>query len=133
MTFKIIKNSEGCKKWDIRDEEYEGQVSGLCCGWEFEVEREGVLDSHSVIWFEGTPEQCVKAYYLDEPDCYWRLKGWELTGRVVFRGYGRSYYDPEEREWFVEEVKDYELDEILNTPEPWEIEDMEAMWISLEK
>lgn len=110
MKFEIIKNSEGCKKWNIPDNEYKGQIPGLCCGWEFEVKtNKGELDSLSVIFEEATPEETVELNYLDRDT---EFRGYTLTGRVVFRGYARSYYDSEYRDWFVEPLTDDEVDQI---------------------
>lgn len=112
MKFEIIKNSEGCKKWNIPDNEYKGQIPGLSCGWEFEVKMsDGTLDSLSVIYEEATPEETVELNYLDRSA---EFHGYSLTGRVVFRGYGRNYYDTDYRDWCVITLTDEEVDEIIN-------------------
>ena len=111
--FEIIKNSEGCKKWNIPDNEYRGQINGLACGWEFEVEKDGKLDSLSVIYEEGTPERTAKRNYLFEPDTIYSLNGYHLTGRVVFRGYGELYWYEEERDWCVHELTDAQVEELI--------------------
>ena len=111
MKFQIIKNSEGCKKWDIPDNEYRGQIEGLCCGWEFEVRKpDGTLDSFSVIHEEADPEWTWDNNHYSEM-CEWH--GFEPTGRVVFRGYGKLYWHAEERDWCVQPLTDEEVDEIL--------------------
>lgn len=110
MKFEIIKNSEGCKKWNIEDKEYLGQITGLCCGWEFEIiDKEGKLTSLSVIWDEALPEDTWEDHYYPQM-CEWH--GWEPTGRVVFRGYARSHWDAEERDYYVVDITDAELEEI---------------------
>lgn len=110
MKYQIIENSEGAK-WDIADVEYFSVIPGYVCGWEFEVANaEGKKSYHSVCYYEGTPEEFMATWRYGNPDgetnffetCRWN--GFEPTGRVVFRGYGRLYYDPEYRDEFVEDV-----------------------------
>jgi len=104
MKFEIIKNSEGCQKWNIPDNEYIGQIAGLTCGWEFEVRKQdGTLDTLSVIHEEGTPEDVWEYNYYNE-----HCKDFNLTptGRVVFRGYGKAYWYADERDWCIRPVSD---------------------------
>lgn len=110
MKYTIIKNSESHTGYDIPDKEYKGMISGLCCGWQWEyVNDKGEIDYSSVSFTHMTPEEYAgqfKAYdggdWIHETPSF---NGWKPTGRVVFRGYARDYYDPDEREWFVEDVE----------------------------
>lgn len=105
LQFEIIRNSESKTGYNIPDKEYKGQIDGLCCGWQFEFERSGKIDYNSVNWYHGTPEEC--AYQYGEEDAFEleRMNGWEPTGRVIFRGYAREYYDVEDREWYIQDVE----------------------------
>lgn len=106
--FEIIVNSQG-PKYDIEDKTYYGQKPNLCCGWQFEFENEkGEINYNSVTWYEGTPEEYCESWLQYGDDALFtgeHWNGWQPTGRVVFRGYAESYYDSEERDWFVKEVE----------------------------
>ena len=103
---EIIQNSQTVRPFDIPDDEFLGVLPGMVCGWSFEMVNRsderyeaGRVDYFSVHYFAGMPE--------DEEEFYaeWaRDLGWELTGRVVFRGYGFEYYDCEDRDWYVKDA-----------------------------
>ena len=109
MTFEIIKNSESYTGFDIKDDIFIGYIQGLACGWQFEyVNEQGEYAYGGGSYEECTPEEYAYRFTCDDGSPWIaevpRRKGYELTGRVVFRGYGRLYYDADEREWFVEDV-----------------------------
>lgn len=110
MQYTIIKNSESHTGYDIPDKEYKGQIPGLCGGFQYEyINDKGEYEYSSVSYYYETPEEYAGKWHTEDGG-EWvhdtpRYKGWEPTGRVVFRGYARDYYDPDEREWFVEDVE----------------------------
>ena len=125
MEFKIIKvsESEADYRREELDKEYKGAIWGLCCGWNFEVEKDGKIDYLSCHWFEGTPEELYESdgYYSGYDDLYaptWQMNGWKLTGRVMFRGYAEEYWYAEERDWCVREVDE----ETINRQLQWMLE-----------
>lgn len=106
-TFEIIKNSESQTGYQIEDKEFKGMIPGLCCGWQFEVINEdGELAYLSVMFEEETPEEV--AYRWMDGELSWLESGLRcnarFTGRVIFRGYARSEWDPEERDYYVVDV-----------------------------
>ena len=109
MTFEIIKNSESNTGYDIEDKEYKGQISGLCCGWQFEFRNaDGKIGYNSVSYHKGTPEEYCQTWLRYGEDALFEMERWngyEPTGRVIFRGYGREFYDFEERDWCIEPVE----------------------------
>ena len=109
MTYEIIKNSESHTGYNIPDVEFLGMKAGLGCGWQYEFEKDGEYAYSSVCWEEETAEDYANRWHT-ENGTPWLFdvfvdKGYRFTGRVVFRGYAESYYDAEEREWFVREVE----------------------------
>ena len=111
--FEIIKNSESNTGYDIPDKEYKGMKDGLCYGWQYEVkDAEGQYHYTSVSWEEMSPEDYAYMHVTDDGRS-WLIDscpaGYEFTGRVVFRGYAKSYYDPDERDWYVVEVDEKEV------------------------
>ena len=109
MKFEVIKNSESFTGYDIEDKNYVGVIPGLCCGWQFEFEKDGKIDYNSVVFFEGNAEEYCDTWLRYGEDALFeieRMNGWVPTGRVIFRGYAESFWDDEERDWYVEEVDD---------------------------
>lgn len=108
MKYEVITNSQG-PKYDIADKYYDGQKPGLCCGWQFEFENAaGEINYNSVTYYEGTPEEYCNTWLRYGEDALFeteRYNGWESTGRVVFRGYAKKHWDPEERDWYVTDVE----------------------------
>ena len=109
MNFTIIKNSESYTGYEIADKEFKGIIAGLCCGWQFEYkDANGAYHYSSVSYEEVMPEEY--AYRWEGYRGSWLLdmlpEDYEFTGRVIFRGYAESYYDAEERDWFVKQVED---------------------------
>ena len=104
--FTIIKNSESNTGYDIPDKEFKGYKSNLLCGWQYEFKNaDGKFNYGSVIYSHTTPED--EAYRWGEENAFTveRWKGWEPTGRVVFRGYAEEFYDAEDRDWYVKQVE----------------------------
>ena len=60
MKFEIVKNSDSFTGYDIPDCEYHGQISGLCCGWQFEFKN-----SNGELNYNLTPEE-VRVILLEE-------------------------------------------------------------------
>lgn len=109
MKYEIIKNSESFSGYDIPDDEWVGEIHGLVNGWSFEVKNaKGEYDYLSVSWEHGLPEDYANMFVTENGESWLfeipRWNGWEPTGRVVFRGYAKEYYDADEHEWFVERV-----------------------------
>ena len=103
-TFEIIKNSESRSGWEISDEVYRGPIQDLVGGFNFEVaDDSGNIEYMSAIYIHTTPEEYINNLFYDYFDTV-KYKGYNPTGRVIFRGYGEEYYDPEYREWFVKPV-----------------------------
>lgn len=118
MKFQIIKLSESFASYrnEVPDEEWVGEIKGLVNGWMLEyANKDGKVEYDSVSFISGTIESAV-ALYEAQGGGSWlfdipRYKGFEPTGRVVFRGYATEYYDPEERDWC---VKPYRLGKELS-------------------
>ena len=109
MTFEIIKNSESYTGYNIEDDIFKGYFDGFVCGWQFEyVNDEGIYTYGSVSYTEETPEEYAYRWVEDDGTPWIASvpmsKGWRLTGRVIFRGYGRLYWDDNDRDWCVEDV-----------------------------
>lgn len=108
MTFKVIeiRDSELSYKNEIPNKEYKGFKRGLCHGWQFELRKpDGTLVYSDVSFEECEPDTFSEDYtnFLRE-HFMWSFPNAQLTGRVVFRGYAMSHYDPEERDYYVTEV-----------------------------
>ena len=90
----------------VEDYEDLGPIDGLVRGYNAEVvDRSGNTFWSTCVYVEGDPEE----YFYDDIRVRSRmLVGWELTGRLVFRGYFRELCSEEERETFVEDVADAE-------------------------
>ena len=107
--FEIIPFSKCYEtSYHVDDEPFYGELPGLCMGWQFEARNVsdkrfpvGKILYFDVIHEEAMPEETAEINYMSE---YAEDLGWELTGRVVFRGYGRLYWYAEERDWCVAEV-----------------------------
>lgn len=83
-----------------KDFEDKGPRPGLVRGYNVEIKtRHGIIDWMSCSYIsEDTPEE----YFLGEfYTFYLNDLGFELTGRICFRGYGREEYDPDERDTFI--------------------------------
>lgn len=109
MKYEIIKNSESYTGYEIEDKQYKGQIEGLVCGWQFEfMDGKGDYNYNSVTYYEGTPEEYCEYWLQYGEDALFEIErwgGWEPTGRVVFRGYAREYYDFDERDYYVIDVE----------------------------
>ena len=116
-TFEIIPFSQSHETdYHVDDEPFYGELPGLCMGWQFEarnVDDErfpvGKILYFSVIHEEAMPEVTAKLHFMQEKA---DERGWELTGRVVFRGYGRLYWYAEERDWCVADVTPEEIEQL---------------------
>ena len=113
MKFEIIKNSQSETGYEIPDDTFYGILPGMVMGWQYEARNVcdkrfpvGKLLYFDVSYRNGMPEgeEEFMTFYAND-------LGWELTGRVVFRGYAREYYDSEEREWFVKDATEEEIRE----------------------
>ena len=118
MKFEIIKNSESSTGYDIPDDTFHGQIPGLAMGWQFEVRNVrnknydiGHVDYYSVTFSHLMPEDFVEKDGYEE---YVANNGWELTGRVIFRGYYEEEWDFENYEWYYDEVSEEDALKVLN-------------------
>lgn len=88
------------------DKEWLGLIDGIVNGWSVEYRnKDGRYEYGSVHYLYGTIEEEIArfeapsgSWYFDTP----RAKGYEPTGRVVFRGYGILMWDSWERDYYVE-------------------------------
>lgn len=108
MKFEIIKNSESHTGYQIEDQEFKGLIPGLCCGWQYEfIDATGQYHYSSVSWEEESAEDYADRWqgYDGRSWLYDLLPSdYQMTGRVIFRGYAESYYDSEVRDWCVKQV-----------------------------
>lgn len=113
MKFEIIKNSQSETGYDIPDDTFYGCLPGLVNGWQYEARNVsdkrfpvGKILYFSVSYQWGMPEdeEEFQSYHASN-------YGWELTGRVVFRGYAHEEYDLEERDYYVTDATDEEIAE----------------------
>ena len=106
--FEIIKVSEANVDWNEEDREYVGVIPGYAAGFNFEVvDNNGKIDYMSAHYIDEDPSEMVENYYKDLGADYFdvvRWNGFEPTGRVIFRGYAIEHYDPEERDWYIEDA-----------------------------
>jgi len=111
MKFEIIKNSQSETGYEIPDDTFYGILPGMVMGYQYEARNVcdrrfpvGKLLYFDVSYRNGMPEdeEEFMTFYAND-------LGWELTGRVVFRGYAWAYYDLEERDWFVKDATEEEI------------------------
>jgi hypothetical protein len=110
MTFKVIeiRDSELSYKNKIPNKEYKGFKQGLCHGWQFEIRKSDGTIVYSDVSYDETHPDMYPNDYMDflREHFTWTFGECVLTGRVVFRGYGKSVYIPEERDYGVIMVED---------------------------
>ena len=83
---------------------YLGPLDGFVAGFNFEVKnKDGEYNYTSCHFMEEHPDDYINNLHYDYFDSC-RYNGWEPTGRAVFRGYGIEKWNPEERDWYVEEI-----------------------------
>lgn len=112
IQFEIIPLSKSHAEYRNRipDKKWLGIIPGIVNGWQIEyVNKDGKFEYGSVSYQAGMIEQDV-ALYEAQGGGSWlfeipRWKGYEPTGRVVFRGYGVQLWDSWERDWYVEEYE----------------------------
>lgn len=80
-----------------------GEKPGLVRGYNIEVETKDGTDWLSCEYIEGDPQEHFNDAFHQ---WYYVEHGWKPTGRITFRGYGKSLYDPRERDEYVELVED---------------------------
>lgn len=106
MKFKVIKVSEANVDWNNQDKEYFGPIPGFVAGFNFEViDKNGKIDYMSAYYMHEDPNDFISNLFYDYFEIV-RWNGYEPTGRVVFRGYAKEYYDYEEREEYVIDAHD---------------------------
>lgn len=107
--FRITEYVPANEIWETAiPHEDKGQIPGLVRGYCIEVLlEEGVTDWMSCSWIDNDPEQYFNQEwyqsYLSDLR-FFKGKKFEPTGRISFRGYGREYYDPDDRETYIEMV-----------------------------
>ena len=114
MKFEIITNSQSQTGYDIPDDIFHGDI-GFAYGWQYEARNVsdkrfpvGKLLYFSVSFSMGMPE-CEEEFMT----FYAHDLGWELTGRVVFRGYYHEHYDLDEHDYYYTDVTPEELAKAL--------------------
>lgn len=101
--FEIIKNSESYANYDEPDKEYKGVIPGKTAGFNFEVRHinDGHIDYMSCVFIDNeTPTDYIRNLFYDFFETI-SFSGFEPTGRVIFRGYGETYYDHNFHDWCV--------------------------------
>ena len=107
MKYEIIKNSECYDPCNVPDDEWIGEIPDLVYGWSFEYKNANGEYSYGSVAYESMmPEEYANLWHTEDGG-EWihdvpRWRGWEPTGRVVFRGYAVEKWDAEERDWYVE-------------------------------
>lgn len=105
MNYTIIDREEAKRisGWESdMNQEYKGVVPGYACGYNFEVTKNGKTDFASCTFEYDTPDGLMSGdssynNFLFDMGC-------NTTGRVIFRGYFREEYDPDEHEnYFISE------------------------------
>ena len=96
-TFEYVKASE---IWPTAiDFEDKGPRPGLVRGYNPEiVTKDGKIDFMSCTYIDGEPEEY---FYGELYQFYLADNGFELTGRICFRGYGCEEYDPDELDTYI--------------------------------
>jgi len=133
--FEVLSVSESLLSYknEVSNEEYFGVLPGLLHGWQFEFSKNGETNYSSVTWYFGSPEEFAAHEWAFEME---RWNGWEPTGRVVFRGYGREYWWSEEREmcveaapvsWIQEAIAEKMQGGLSVSSEPYEYEEYEEL------
>lgn len=110
--FEYIDISDTNTGWDNNAGKDYGHVPGLVRGFniEFQHKDTGEITYGSCVWESGN----IEDYFQKQVDDWGYLgfvlfeaeksKGYEPTGRAVFRGYGQEKYDPNERDYYIENV-----------------------------
>ena len=106
--FTIIKNSESSTGYNIPDVEFKGLLDGYVCGWQFEY----LGDDNKLYYGSCAYEACMPeqyAYRWMDGELSWLEEFTQhnarLTGRVIFRGYAVTRWDPEEHDEYVVDVE----------------------------
>lgn len=77
-----------------------GERPGIVRGYNVEVRKGDKTDWMSCSWIHGDPND----YFNDDFHTWCREEdGLEYTGRICFRGYGLEIWDPEERDYYIED------------------------------
>lgn len=111
----IIYSEDTNTGWNDNAREYPVNycISGLCRGFNIEYKRpDGTITYGSCIWTEGEPDPDDFDFMCAINTAYMVNKS-EPTGNVVFRGYGETYWDFEERDECIRVVSAEEISEML--------------------
>ena len=111
--YEIIPISKSFAEYrnEVKDCRYIGDLDGVVNGWQFEyINKDGEYAYGSVSYVRGSAYDYANTFHDPWDGGEWihetpRMRGYEPTGRVVFRGYAIEYWDEYERDWF---VKDYD-------------------------
>lgn len=112
----IIYSKDTATGWKDNSHEYPVTylIPGLCRGFNIEYKRpDGSITYGSCIWTEGEPDMDDVDFKYSIDSAY-MLSQCEPTGNVVFRGYGETYWDFEEREEFIRRISINEISEMVN-------------------
>ena len=121
-TFEIIPFSKSEQDYTVEDMPFYGQLVGLVMGFQFEARNVcdkrfpvGKLLYFSVHYSDSMPE--AESEFMN---FYAHDLGWELTGRVVFRGYATQHWCTEERDWYVIDATAEEIQMAREATEGWD-------------
>lgn len=120
-TFEIIPFSQSEQDYHVDDEPFYGDI-GLAMGWQYEARnvRDKRFPVGKLLYFDVNYMEAMPEAEADFMNFYAEDLGWELTGRVVFRGYGRLYWYAPERDWCVAEVTPEEIQRARELTEGWD-------------
>lgn len=111
--FEYITVSDTNTGWSSgNDNRNYGYIDGLVRGFniEFQHKETGEITYNSAIYVEENIEDYYRERIAEwgsigyEPFSMEKAKGYEPTGRAVFRGYAVEKYDVEERDYYVEDI-----------------------------
>ena len=104
-------NARSGKNWEDRNAcEFHGIIPGYVCGFNLEVEKDGIIEACSTCFTNDYDEIRTPWEYDDWNSlgiCLDGLRtGWKPTGNIVFRGYHTVEYDFDEREEYYLDASD---------------------------
>ena len=111
--FKLREYIPASQIWpDAKDYVDHGYRSGLERGYNIEVIlKDGTTSWLSCEWISHNDP----AEFFNDEFHTWSYKehGWKPTGRICFRGYGQSRYDPQEHEWYIYRIEELGLPAVM--------------------
>lgn len=115
---KAIEDGNYHWKACYNDCEFKGVISNYVCGFCVEVKNNntGKIDYTSCTFTNDFYEIKLPEVHEDwnelglKADCC--APNWEPTGRIVFRGYYREFYDFNEHDYYYRDASEYALEEL---------------------